>query len=101
MILLNELELIAACQLVEDVSWDASKPLEGQLQQAVDMMLAARRALGIANRLSNPADRKKHRSRIMGILNSLSASCVRLHTAIQGEMSVLKSSGDDVWSSRS
>lgn len=96
--LLNELQLTEAFKLAEDISWDEAKPLEGQLDQAINMMLAARRALGIANRLQDPEARKKHRSRIMGMLNRLSAAVVRLHTAIGGEIRALDPDHDDEWS---
>lgn len=90
MLLLSELSLNELFQtfeqLAEDVSWDAGKPLDGQLKQAADQFAAAARALGIANRLKDPTSRKKHRSRIMGMLNVLRASLSRLELAIAGEI---------------
>lgn len=92
--LLNELNLVEALDLVdqldEDFSWDAGKPLEGQLDQAVKQMEAAQRALGIANRFKDPALRTKHKSRIMGMLNKLRASLLRLYTAIDGEIEAMR-----------
>lgn len=87
--LLNECSLLEQVKIVEDFSWDESKPLEGQLQQAIDQLAAAKRALSIANRFQNPADRTKHRSRIMGMLNRIRHSLARLQDAIAGEAEVM------------
>ncbi len=81
-----EESLASAEALLEDMSWNAGKPLESQLDQAIARLDAAKRALSIANRLQDPASRKKHRSRVMGMLNSLRASLWRLQDAIQGEI---------------
>ena len=78
--------LKSAESLLEDVSWNEAKPLESQLDQAIARLDAAKRALGIANRLTNPESRAKHRGRIMGMLNALRASLWRLQDAIQGEI---------------
>lgn len=88
--LLNELQLTEQLALVEDLSWDAGKPLEDQLGQAISQFDAARRALGIANRLQNPEDRAKHKMRIMAMLNRLRASMNRLTTAITGELEAMQ-----------
>lgn len=88
--LLNELTLEEQIKLVEDVSWDPGKPLDGQLKQAIFQLEAARRALGLANQLSNPESRKKHRSRIMGMLNVLRSSLNRLCTAIDAETEAMQ-----------
>lgn len=88
--LLNELSLLEQVKLVEDFSWDVSKPLDGQLQQAIDQLAAAKRALAIANRFRNPVDRAKHRGRIMGMLNRIRASLGRLQDAIAGETEAMQ-----------
>lgn len=95
MILIQELQLEDALTkadhfLAEDMSWDAGRPLEQQLAHASFQFEAARRALAIANRLSDPAARKKHRSRIMGMLNKLRASLFRLQDAIAGEIEAMQ-----------
>ena len=46
------------------------------------MLDAAKRGLGIANKLKSPEDRKKHRSKIMGTLNKLRAQLSRISDAI-------------------
>ena len=88
--LLNEFALLEQINLVEDFSWDAGKPLDDQLGQAISQFDAARRALGIANRLQDPASRAKHKQRIMGMLNRLRASMNRLTTAIDGEIQAMQ-----------
>lgn len=87
--LLNELALLEQLAIVEDFSWDAGKPLDDQLGQAITQFDAARRALGIANRLQNPKDRAKHKQRVMAMLNRLRASMNRLTTAIDGEIKAM------------
>lgn len=87
--LLNELALLEQLAIVEDFSWDAGKPLDDQLGQAISQFDAARRALGIANRLQNPQDRAKHKQRVMAMLNRLRASMNRLTTAIDGEIKAM------------
>ncbi len=93
--LIQELQLEAALTkadhfLAEDMSWDAGRPLDGQLAHAVFQFDAARRALAIANRLTDVNSRRKHRSRIMGMLNKLRASLFRLQDAIEGELEAMQ-----------
>ena len=78
--------------LAEDMNWNEARPLDSQLAHAVFQFDAARRALAIANRLTNPADRTKHKSRIMGMLNKLRASLFRLQDAIAGEIEAMQQS---------
>lgn len=88
--LLSELTLLEQVKIVEDFSWDESRPLGGQLQQVIDQLAAAKRGLAIANRFRNPADRAKHKSRIMGMLNRIRASLARLQDAIAGETEAMQ-----------
>lgn len=88
--LFNEIALLEQVAVVEDFSWDAGKPLDDQLGQAITQFDAARRALGIANRLTSPVDRAKHKQRIMSMLNRLRASMNRLTTAIDGEIKAMQ-----------
>lgn len=76
--------------LNEDLAWSVEHPLEDQLQQAVARFNAAIRALAITNQFKDPATRKKHKSRVMSMLNKLRASLNRLHTAIEGEMEAMQ-----------
>ena len=48
------------------------------LNNAIGMYSAARRGLGITNKLKDPAEKKMHRSRIMGNLNRLRATVQRI-----------------------
>lgn len=61
---------------------DTSSMNLSQLEKGFD---AAKRGLGLANKLKNPADKKKHLSRIMGNLNKLRAALKRIHDAIEVE----------------
>lgn len=45
---------------------------------------AARRALGITNKLKNPEERQKYKSRTLGAMNSIRAALRRLEKQIQG-----------------
>lgn len=95
MLLIHEMHLADALTkaehfLAEDMSWDAGRPLDNQLAHASFQFDAARRALSIANRLTDPASRAKHRSRIMGMLNKLRASLFRLQDAIAGEIEAMQ-----------
>lgn len=88
--LLQECQLLEAIAIAEDVSWNAAKPLDAQLAQAVFQFNAARRALSLANQLQSPESRKKHKSRIMSMLNKLRSSLLRLHEAIAGEIEAMQ-----------
>ena len=46
---------------------------EQQIDILTQRLSIAKKMLGITNRLSDPAERKKHRSRVMGFLNQLRA----------------------------
>lgn len=87
--LLQEANFLQELKIVEDISWDAGKPLEDQLGDASYQFQAACRALGYANSLQDPKQRAKHRSRIMGMLNKLRASLARLYKAVAAEIQVM------------
>lgn len=52
--------------------------VEQQLQLLIQRLEIAGRMLGYANKLSDPADKKKHKSRIMTFLNQLNPMLNRL-----------------------
>lgn len=53
-------------------------PKHVSLEQINSMFDAAKRALGIANKLKDPADRKKHLARVMSGLNKIRTAIRRL-----------------------
>ncbi len=86
MSLLIELQLEAAINAVDVLMEDMqtyTNDLEAQIDVAIKRLSAAKRALGIANRLTDEASRKKHRSRILGMLNQIRASLWHLQDALQ------------------
>lgn len=89
---LNESE-----QLDEDFAWDEAIPLEAQMEEVQRRLMAARQALGITNRLRDPASRKKHRSRVMSMMNRLAWSLNRLRDAIKGEFEAMEQHPDQEW----
>jgi len=48
--------------------------LEQQLQILSDKMILAKKMLSLANKLKDPISKKKHRGRVMGILNKVRAA---------------------------
>jgi hypothetical protein len=62
-----------ASTLREGMSKEDFFAIGDMLQDALNKYSAAKRGLGIANRLQDPADRAVHRSRIMGNMNRLRA----------------------------
>lgn len=77
-----EIALNAADALMEDMSM-GPQGLEAQIDLVIQRLAAAKRALGIANRLTDEASRRKHRSRIMGMLNQLRASLWKLQDELE------------------
>lgn len=59
-----------------------SEDTDNLFDETARMLAAAKRGLGITNKLKNPEDRKRHRSRIMGTLNKLRAQLGRIEKAI-------------------
>lgn len=57
---------------------------------------AARRGLGIANKLRDPADRRKHRSRIMTNLNRMRALIRKAEQALDAELNGEQSMSDEM-----
>lgn len=78
---LLEQELLENIQELEEKVDTSSMNLD-QLAKGFD---AAKRGLGLANKLKNPADKKKHLSRIMGNMNKLRAALKRMHDSIDVE----------------
>lgn len=75
--------------IVEGILTEAVSPLdpdldlEGQLAELSKRMEAARRALGLTNKLQAGVPRTMHRKRIMGNLNSIRAQLSRVVQAIE------------------
>jgi hypothetical protein len=67
--------------LIEDSS-STGETVTSELLSLMDATMkqfaAAKRGLGIANRLKTPEDKKKHRSRIMGTMNRIRAAITKI-----------------------
>lgn len=61
---------------------DPGLDLEDQLAELTKRMDAARRGLGLANKMSG-REQKQHRSRVMGNLNSIRAALTRVMRQIE------------------
>ena len=59
-----------------------STDTDNMFDETARMLDAAKRGLGIANRLKTPEDRKKHRSRIMTTMNHLRSQLRNIEQAI-------------------
>jgi hypothetical protein len=64
--------------------------LNDQLTILVGKLEACKRALGIANRLETPEERKKYRSRIMGFMNQLRPMFNRVAKTLEAEIAAGK-----------
>jgi hypothetical protein len=60
-----------------------SEDTDNLFDETARMLAAAKRGLGIANKLRTPEDRAKNRSRIMGTMNRLRAQLRRIEKAIE------------------
>lgn len=76
--------LVEFDQLDERV--DENSSLQDQLDVASFRFATASRALGLTNKLKDPASRAKHRSRVMTMLNKLRSTLRTLETLIAKEM---------------
>ena len=59
-----------------------SADVNALFDETSSMLAAAKRGLGISNKLKDPDSRKKNRSRIMGTLNKLRAQLGKIAKAI-------------------
>jgi len=59
-----------------------SENVNALFDETSSMLAAAKRGLGIANKLKDPEGRKKNRSRIMGTLNKLRAQLGKIAKAV-------------------
>lgn len=59
---------------------------EQQLEIVQHKVEVARKALGIANRLKDPAQRKEHKGRVLGHLNRLRGLLRRVEAQLEKEM---------------
>ena len=57
-----------------------------QLEILMSKLEACSRALGIANKLPSPEDKKKYRSRVMGFMNQLRPMFNRVAKALEKEI---------------
>jgi hypothetical protein len=69
---------------VLDMPDDSS--LVTQLEILMQRLESAKKALGITNRLQDPAERKKHRSRVMVFLNQLRGAFNKIATQLEQEL---------------
>lgn len=81
--LLLEAEITTLLETPTDLPADAD--LVTQLEILMTRLAAAKRALGITNRITNPKERKKHRSRVMIFLNKLRAMFDRVVKQMQAD----------------
>jgi hypothetical protein len=82
--LLTEAEIDALLEAPLDMPEGAS--LVTQLETLMHRLESAKRALGITNRLTNPEDRKRHRSRVMSFMNQLRAMFNRVADQMEADM---------------
>lgn len=68
-------------KLFEDVT-----DVDGDIDEAIKRLMAAKRALGLVNKLPDSASRTTNRSRIMGNLNKLNALVNRMAKKIRQEI---------------
>ena len=62
-----------------------STPVE-QLEILMAKLEACKRALGIANTLPSPVDRKKYKGRVLGFMNQLRPMFNRVATSLEKEL---------------
>lgn len=82
---IDRLKELAGIQLNEavEISGDAS------IEKLTSMLSAATRALGLANKLTNPEEKKKHLSQVMGNLNKIRGALRRtIKATVQATESV-------------
>lgn len=66
---------------------DANMTSEQQLEKAVLQFSAARRALGLVNKLAAGPTKQRHASRVLGVLNKIRATIRRIEKQITVDMS--------------
>lgn len=64
---------------------DTSSPTE-QLEKAMRQLFAARKALGIVNRLSTGETKTRHASRVLTVLNKIRGSIARIEKQIKVDL---------------
>lgn len=71
--LLNEKQTQELDMLLNEAALDlpANMSLPEMFDEGYRRFTAARKALGLSNKLTNPADRKRHKSKIMTAINQL------------------------------
>lgn len=65
---------------------DAGIPTDQQLELAVRQFSAARRALGLVNKLAPGPTKQRHASRVLAVLNKIRASIRRIEKQITVEL---------------
>ena len=59
--------------------------LEQQMEILSSRMITAKKMLGLTNKLTNPEEKKKHRSRVLGLINQIRAGLKRLSNQLATE----------------
>lgn len=59
-------------------------PQDLSLTQCMAMLETAKKALGLCNKLKDPAEKKKHLSRVMTIMNKCRGACNRIMRTLPG-----------------
>lgn len=85
-IVLSVMEDVAIAPISDTSSYDELIDLMGE---AINRFTAARKGIGIANKLKSPEERKKHRSAIMRNMNKLRGLMARIDKKIK-ELGVAK-----------
>ena len=67
----NSLSEIKDSMLKEGLIDDHNGPLEKQFDEVFQRLQAAKRGLGLANKLETPQERKFHKARVMGNMNKI------------------------------
>lgn len=91
MTLLSELLDVQLNEVVEPV--DPTLALEEQLSILEQRLAAAKRGLGFANRLKNPAQKKKHMALVLTNLNKIRGSLTRVIDEVSQFDRAAKSAG--------
>jgi hypothetical protein len=70
-----------------DLEEDVAIPLDVTITDVMKMFDAAKRAVGLMNRLKDPAERKRHASAIFKNMNKIRATIMKLTDPVYESMS--------------
>ena len=79
---LAEIEVDLNKLMLERDMGGESSDINTLFDETMAMLNAAKKGLGLANKLTDPAGRKKHKSRVMGNMNRIRAKFNRLQKVI-------------------